>query len=93
MMPSTFSNVCREDEARQEAEEAKLERLRRKIADHELQIARGHLAVNEEDLGGTLQDVGAQSEDSDKSLSMHQGVGAACPMHLCDSRCLPFTMS
>jgi hypothetical protein len=61
--------ACRNEEARMQAEEAKLEKLRRKIADHELQIVRGQMAVHEYDLNGGFVKLGG--EDSDESDSVH----------------------
>jgi hypothetical protein len=56
-------------------EEAKLERLRRKIADHELLIVRGQTSVNERDLIEGFHDFDASdSADSDAMTTMQPGM-------------------
>jgi hypothetical protein len=60
--------ACRSEEERMKAEEAKLERLRRKLAVRELQIVRGQVSINERDLNEHFNSGG--SEDSEESLTI-----------------------
>ena len=50
------------------AEEAKLARIRRKLADHELRIVRGHVSINERDEHGSA--VSPTADDSDDSATI-----------------------
>lgn len=59
---------CRSEEERMKTEEAKLERLRKKLADRELQIVRGQIAINERDLNELVSTAGG--EESEESLTM-----------------------
>ena len=65
-------------------EEAKLEKLRRKMAEHELKIVRGQLSVNERDLHTGLDSLDRDdSEDSDVLGVMQAGVLRCTCLHRC----------
>lgn len=64
-------------------EEAKLENLRSKIADHELQIVRGQLPADEGDLDATLPPFDERASD-DSDGSMRRGVYT---LWQCDCAC------
>lgn len=65
--------TCREDEARIQAEEVKLERLRQRIEDQDWKLMRGQLSVHEYDLANEFKDIDG---DSDDSLHATQTLGA-----------------
>lgn len=70
------------------AEEAKLEKLRRKIADHEMQIVRGQMSVNERDLNSGLHGIDRDdSADSDVLSTMQ--AGSQLPMLACTAGEMP----
>lgn len=67
------------------AEEAKLARMRRKLADHELKIVRGHVSITERDLHGGVG--GVSADDSDDSATLPNSPTGAPALGLRDATC------